>query len=110
MMSLWAEPADSISFSVVYPIHPSKDALYGFFYGSAALTKYLLNVFSSIVKFEFKLDFFFLLLFALRGLEYDLNFVSYLFSTQDLPLYQSFDLYCKKKKEFNEILSKVVKN
>lgn len=103
-MSSWAEPAISISFSVVYPIHPSKDALYGFFYGSA-LTKYLLNIFCSI-KFEFKLDFIFFC-FDRIGVRFKFCFIFIFY-----PRFSSLSLLIyivRKKREFNEILSKVVK-
>lgn len=47
---LWSGRVNSISISVVF--FPSKDALYGFFYGTA-LTKYICDT-SSVIVFNFK--------------------------------------------------------
>lgn len=52
---LWSGRVNSISISVVF--FPSKDALYGFFYGTA-LTKYMRRKLCNSVSFQINPDFF----------------------------------------------------
>lgn len=87
--------------------HPSKDALYGFFNGTA-LTKYMVNKLCNRVWFEFKPDFF----FSLERFGVQFKILFHIYSNYYLPeifLFVSVLVHFVKRKSLMKIWSQEVR-